>query len=52
MDPRVQKKLDLMEAEAAVPQEVRRAIVKDNSLMWIGTIVVCLVIGWLTHGNY
>jgi hypothetical protein len=52
MDARTQKKLDLLEAKARVPQEVRREIVKDTYGMWIAGIVLCLVIGWLTHGNY
>ncbi|WP_316159635.1 MULTISPECIES: hypothetical protein [unclassified Bradyrhizobium] len=52
MDPRVQKKLELLEAEGAVAPEVRRRIAKDNSGMWIAGIVLILVIGWLAHGNY
>ena len=51
-DPRVQEKLELLEAEARVSPEVRRRIAKDNSGMWIAGIVLILVIGWVAHGNY
>jgi hypothetical protein len=43
MDPKVQRKLELSEAAARVPQDVRRHIINDHIGMWVAAFIVLAI---------